>query len=186
MIIDNKNEDLADPVNVAKAYSDTAKLAAFTSCDIIATIGLKADICSVHSEIVKHLRSTLKGDPHDQETILISQGKTLDLLFNNLLSKSLKSRCIEEMKGYMDMAFKAQNQARKTIVSLQSIQNPQHQTFIKQQNLAVNQQINNDSPIKKKFKSKNELLTIGENYAELDIRRAKKTIGTNQAMESMV
>ena len=192
MTINNQNDTSEEDkikatnrINSAKVYSDTAKLAALTSHDIIKSSSVESDVSTLHDEITAYLRMTLSNDPHDQEAILIAQSKTLDLLFNNMVSRAVSCKYIEQMTAYMDMGLKAQNQCRKAIIALQNLKHPQSSTFIKQQNLAFNQQVNNNEITEKKIKSQNELLSIGENYAQLVIKGSEETIGINQTVEAV-
>jgi hypothetical protein len=181
---EQKNTEI-NPIKLAKHYSDTSTLATLSANSIISTLGSNVDTCTLHKEIKRQIRSTLKSNSHKQETILIAQVKTLDLLFNNMVSKAVSSQHLNQMMAYMDIAIKAQNQCRKTICALHSIKHPQQQTVIKQQNNAINQQVNNGEAIEKKIKSENELLSIEENHAALDIKRTSETVRNNQEMETV-
>jgi hypothetical protein len=184
--VDNNKQKIPDHASdLAVGYLDAQTLSAITSHDIMQNAGLKANVYALHTETVKHVKKTLKGDTSDQETMLITQAKTLDLLFNNMVSKAVSSQYLNQMVAYMNIAIKAQNQCRKTICALHSIKHPQQQTVIKQQNNAVNQQVNNGEVIEKKIKSENELLSIEENHAALDIRRTSKAVSNNQEMETV-
>lgn len=178
--LEENKETAANLVNTAKLYSDTSKLAALTSHAIIRSEDVQADISTLHNEITAYLRTTLSGDPHDQEAILIAQSKTLDLLFNSLMGKGVASRSLEQMTVYMDAALKVQNQCRKTVVALQALKHPHPQTYIRQQNLALNQQINNSEIGGKEIKSKNKLLSDGENHATLESRGSSTSVKIDQ------
>lgn len=114
-------------------------------------------------------------DSHNQEKILAAQVKTLDLLFNNLITRGIATKNSEQMKSFIELGFKAQNQLRKTALALHSIQNPQSQTVIKQQNLAYNQQINND-PRCIKINSQNELLSGDTVNEKMDARSTTTSV----------
>lgn len=189
-IVDTTNNDSQEihdtAVGMSIAYSDPQKLATLTAGDIIKNTGLNSDVRTLHAEIKKHVEKTLKGDSSDQEISLITQCRTLDLLFNNMVSRAVGSKNIGQMTAYMDMAIKVQNAGRKTICTLQSIKHPQQNTFIGQQNLAFNQQVNNgDQLLEQKINPKNELLKNEVNYASLESRGAAKAIRHDQAMGTL-
>ena len=76
---------------------------------------------------------------------------------------------------YFDIAMKAQKQCRQTLSALVDIKHPRRATFVKQQNNAINQQINNGSdPENFQEKPANELLTEVQ-YEIVDTRRTLKT-----------
>ena len=89
----------------------------------------------------------------------------------------------------MRLAFKAQNQCRATLETLAEIKNPKPTAFIKQQNIGVNQQVNNDAAPLAHGKIKNqpnELLTEGLHHGTtLDSGRAGAAIGANQELEAV-
>lgn len=180
-----KSEAKVNPVSTAKLYSDTSKLAALTSHAIIRSEDVQADISTLHNEITAYLRMTLSGDPHDQEAILIAQSKTLDLLFNSLMGKAVTGRSLEQMTVYMDAALKVQNQCRKTVVALQNLKHPAPQTYIRQQNLALNQQINNGEIGGEEIKFQNELLSTEGNHAALESRGTSTTVKIDPRVVSL-
>jgi hypothetical protein len=87
---------------------------------------------SYHSDELKKL-----------ESILLMQTKALDALFYDALRKFNDANMINQVQIFADIAFKSQSECRKTIRALSELKNPKRTTFIKQQNNAVNQQVNN-------------------------------------------
>lgn len=88
---------------------------------------------------------------------------------------------------YMRIALKAQSQCRTTYEALAEIKNPRHMAFIKQQNIGVNQQENNDAAPRaheKFINSSNELLEA-PNGKRVDTRAAGATIGTDKELEAV-
>jgi hypothetical protein len=88
---------------------------------------------------------------------------------------------------FADIAFKAQNQSRKTLLALSAIKHPQQQTVVKQQNVAFNQQVNNDTTHgRHKINPENELLELEKNYGKrLDASTPSKAIKTYTQMETV-
>ena len=86
-------------------------------------------------------------------------------------------------------------------MALADLKNPKRTTFIKQQNNAVNQQVNNEvspSPLplevseqkisdKRNLEKKetNELMEELSDVKRMDARKAAKAVGSNQAVEAV-
>ena len=92
----------------------------------------------------------------------------------------------------MRLALKAQSQSRATLEALAEIKNPRSVAFVKQANIATNQQVNNGDNItlragartRENEKPQNKLLTE-TSYETLDARRTRTTSGVNSPMEAM-
>lgn len=82
-------------------------------------------------------------DTKEIEQMLYTHAKTMDYVFYDALEKLSKCNMINQIETYANIAFRAQNQSRKTLLALADLKNPHRATFIKQQNNAINQQINN-------------------------------------------
>ena len=90
----------------------------------------------------------------------MTQAHTLDCLFHKMTSKAARADYIPNIQIYFEIAMKAQKQCRQTLSALVDIKHPRRATFVKQQNNAINQQINNDSDFENfQEKPANELLT---------------------------
>lgn len=129
------------------------------------------------------------GNTEELGQMLMTQAKTLDYFFHETLQKLPNCMLIDHIRYYTDMALRAQNQSRKTILALAELKNPRRTMFIKQQNNAVNQQVNNVvNPELTNFenpkKVTNELLSE-TNHEALDFRGTPETIGINSTMEAM-
>jgi hypothetical protein len=93
----------------------------------------------------------------------------------------------ETAERYMKLALRAQGQCRATLETLALIKNPQ--PYVRQQNVAVNQQVNNGAQpprAEENPKSTNELLTDrrGE-YETLDAGGTAATGGTDKELEAV-
>lgn len=88
------------------------------------------------------------GDMREVETMLAVQATTLNAIFNNLAARSSLSigEDIGIVETHMRMALRAQNQCRATLETLAVVKNPRATTFVRQQNNAHQQQVNNDAP----------------------------------------
>ena len=126
------------------AYTDSIKMTALTIGTIISPDGSsRPDIKTTYEQIDNQLCNTLNGNTDIHEVMLYSQAKTLDLLFNEMINRAVRQGHIDNTKAYFDMAFRAQNQCRKTLLAINAINHPNQQTVVKQQNVAFNQQVNN-------------------------------------------
>jgi len=107
--------------------------------------GIDLDIFASITTLSKQIQEVKSGDLSCAEMTLAAQGNTLDLIFNGLVCKAANSQLISHFETYMRLALKAQSQCRTTYESLAEIKNPRPMAFIKQQNIGVNQQVNNDA-----------------------------------------
>lgn len=134
-------------------------------------------------EAIKSINKQIVENDHLQavEEILINQAHTLENLFHHCIEKVTGSKYINQLQVYMTMALKAQDQCRKTLVSLAQIKNPRQTSFIKQQNNAINQQVNLE---KIQDHKTNELLEV-KPYDTMDTRTPITAISTHPSMETL-
>lgn len=87
------------------------------------------------------------GDLSGLEATLTAQAVLLNGIFNEMARRAALNMAehLNAMDVYMRLALKAQSQCRTTVESLAEIKNPRPVAFVRQQNVAVNQQVNNDS-----------------------------------------
>lgn len=85
------------------------------------------------------------GDMSDVEATLIAQAVTLDTVFNELARRAAANMGahMTATETYLRLAFKAQAQCRSTLETLAEVKNPRQATFVHQQNIASQQQVNN-------------------------------------------
>jgi hypothetical protein len=118
----------------------------FKALNTIATISKitdKLDIVCLAAALTKNSERVVKGDTQFIESMLITQAQTLDAIFNNMAMRSYNSEYLKPMDHKMRLALKAQSQCRATLETLANIKNPPHLAFVKQQNVAYQQQVNN-------------------------------------------
>jgi hypothetical protein len=75
------------------------------------------------------------------EEMLLVQAHALDVIANNLFRKAGNADVLVKFDSYMKFGLRAQSQCRATMETLASIKNPK--AYLKQTNIAHNQQINN-------------------------------------------
>ncbi len=136
-------------------------------------------------ETMKTVSNKVKnGNLSNLEEMLVCQTYSLQHLFMRMACKISSTKNPDHIELFARFALKAQNQCRSTVATLSEMKNPKRATFIKQQNTAVNQQINQSENSKNSNIPANELLekTHGE---RLDTKETKETIGTNQDLETV-
>lgn len=139
-------------------------------------------------EVLKgQVQSVNAGNLSGAEATLTTQAVALDAVFNNLAKRAIHTEHMENLDRYLRLALKAQNQCRATLETLAYIKNPPT-AFIRQQNVAVNQQVNNrhpSNPMRAEVsKSGNELLIEGS-HAALDNKRASTTGEVDSHLETV-
>jgi len=135
------------------------------------------------------------GDLSDAESMLFAQANTMDALFHHLSLHAM--HCMEnggtlkEIEMLYRLSFKAQSQSQMTIRSLGELKNPKSVAFVKQANIAENQQINNgqiknaeNSRARKKENTPSKLITETE-HETLDFGRTTATVNADSAMATV-
>jgi hypothetical protein len=126
-------------------------------------------------ELSDQAKTVSDGDLNRAEAMLTVQAHTLDAIFNNLARRAINAEFMPHLEAYLRLALKAQSQCRATLETLNTIKNPPQLAWIKQQNVAVNQQVNNGmadpSRARKSEISANELLEVLP-HERLDTRTA--------------
>ena len=131
------------------------------------------------------------GDLGRPEEILSAQAGTLDMLFNILADKALRNIATgyqDAGESYLRMAMKAQSQCRTTIEAIGELKYPKSPTFIRQQNIAAQQQVNNGAPPaahEKDITPTNELLEGSAHGQRMDTGAASKAIGHDPQLATL-
>lgn len=87
------------------------------------------------------------GDMSELEDTLTAQATALNAIFNELARRAALNmgEHLNATETYLRLAFKAQAQCRATVETLAEVKYPKAATFVKQQNVAYQQQVNNDN-----------------------------------------
>ncbi|HAT7072034.1 TPA: hypothetical protein JAN90_04490 [Legionella pneumophila] len=147
------------------------------------------DVPTVMQGLIDGAQKITEGNTKEIEQMLFTHVKTLDYVFYDALSQLTDCQMINQIEVYANIAFRAQNQSRKALLALAELKNPRRATFIKQQNNAINQQINSSSQEQvKNFKNSNkfanELLKEADRET-LDCRGTPETGSINPKMETL-
>ncbi|WP_241673225.1 hypothetical protein [Lacisediminimonas profundi] len=134
------------------------------------------------------------GDLSRPEEILSCHAIVLDNMFHSLARRAAANmgKYPPAADMYMRMALKAQSQCRTTVEALGDLKHPKSATFIRQANIASQQQVNNGSePMpsppraeEKDVTSTNELL-MESRSATLDSGGAGATSGVDTGLEAV-
>jgi len=147
------------------------------------------DVNAAADELRELVAEVQAGSMKRPEAMLVAQAHALDALFSSLAMRSnANSRAgnLDASDRFLRLALKAQAQAVRTIEALGELKNPRPVTFVKQANVAHNQQVNNH-PSQAGEKQKSAEQTISEGSYELlpDARASRLTIPTNQEVEAL-
>ena len=135
------------------------------------------------------------GDLSEVEATLASQAVALDAIFNGLAKRAAQNmgQHMGACETYLRLALKAQSQCRATLETLAEIKYPKAATFVRQQNVAYQQQVNNgianDSATSththgKTLNQSNELLEV-QHGERLDSRATGTAGGNDSRMEAV-
>lgn len=85
------------------------------------------------------------GDLSEVEATLAAQAVALDSIFNGLAKRAAQNmgQYMGATETYLRLALKAQAQCRATLETLAEVKYPKAPTFVRQQNVAYQQQVNN-------------------------------------------
>ena len=148
-------------------------------------------------EVMRDKANLIKaGDLSELEATLTAQAATLDAIFNELARRAAMNmgQYLGPTEVYLRLALKAQGQCRSTLETLAEVKYPKAAaTFIRQANIAGQQQVNNgelrnkphDAPAQEKnINSTNELLTEGASET-LDAAGARAPSGADSELEAV-
>ncbi|MDA8093793.1 MAG: hypothetical protein M0T84_07750 [Betaproteobacteria bacterium] len=83
------------------------------------------------------------GDLRPIDTMLFMQAKALETLFTVLLHRGMAQDSLPQYQAHLALALKAQAQCRATLQTIVEAKNPRAVAFVKQANIAQQQQVNN-------------------------------------------
>ncbi len=105
------------------------------------------DLDKVTAELTDIGGAIGRGDLSHVERLLTSQAQALNAIFVNLAERAQKQGpYLDPMQTLLGLALRAQNQCRATLETLANVKFPKSATFIRQANIAEQQQVNNGPP----------------------------------------
>lgn len=191
----------------ARAALRPSALAAVTVQSFCKNVFGEGDVGALMRGIREQCEAVKNGDMTRVEDMLVAQAHSLDAIFASMAQRAALNagQHIGAADTYLRLAFKAQSQSRATLETLAAIKNPQQTAFIRQQNIAHTQQVNNASakcePASARVRARvgdsenppNKLLA-GNHRSEgithdaqkgLDARTTQSAVGTHPAMATV-
>lgn len=145
--------------------------------------GDKFDSEIAFDRLTRSVDRVLNNDTTEIEAMLITQAKSLEYVFYDALTK-LPNSSIENADVFASIAFKAQAGCRKTLMALSELKHPRRITnIIKQQNNALNQQVNNSVTSEDHSIENNKKIANGLN-AKVSYEAKKMDFGTTATTSS--
>lgn len=150
--------------------------------------GSGPEIEALIAELSRQVEAVGGGDLTRAEGMLIAQAHSLDAIFGSLARRATAQEYLPQFEAHLRLAFKAQSQCRATLETLALIKNPAPVAFVRQQNVAVNQQVNNGPPagVARAEASpihSNELLEAQRD--RLDTGATEEAIGADSYLEAL-
>lgn len=134
------------------------------------------------------------GNLDKLEGMLTGQAEALNAMFNNFAKRAIHADVMPKLETYFRLALKAQAQCRATVEAIAEIKFPKSAMFIRQANIAHQQQVNNERTNsrsstcthahEKNITSANELLKE-PTYEALDARGTRTASGINPMLEAV-
>lgn len=143
-------------------------------------------LMEVYEELNDCIDMVWDGDLKKCEAMLLSQAVALQSIFTNLSRRAANQDYLKQMDTYLRLGFKAQAQAVRTIEALVEMKNPRSVAFVKQANIANNQQVNNGQTLQAE-NFENQQSKLSEATYELleNTRTQSIASGVNPALETV-
>jgi hypothetical protein len=149
--------------------------------------------------MLEKVERTLAGNLNEVETTLTVQAVTLDAIFNELARRASfnMGEHLNATEIYLRLALKAQGQCRATLETLAEVKYPKAPTFVRQQNVAYQQQVNNgdagnrhnatstSAPAHGKTLNQSNELLEAQHGERLDSRTAETSGGNDSQLEAV-
>ena len=192
-------DDLSRDEKLIKLFSLKSTWPSNNAADSIAALNSKVRLSESGAagmdskEIEKSLgilnENLRNGSMHHVESMLLDQAHMLQAMSTYFIRRLSNAEYLPQVETYSRIALKAQNQCRQTLATLGELKNPKRATFIKQQNNAVNQQINQGDlkqteNSKKPDNSANKLLKEVPSE-RLDFGAPQEAVRGNQEVEAV-
>lgn len=148
------------------------------------------DLMDVAVQMREHATAVNGGDLSQAEAMLINQAQALQAMFVNLAERAKGQTGLAQIQTLLGLALKAQSQCRATLQTLVDVKYPKQATFIKQANIANQQQVNNGTPPavepsrEEKTIQSNELLEA-QHGERMDTGKTGTTSGADSQLETV-
>lgn len=170
---------------------------AFPATAVIkAYVGSAADTAAVHAELKEKAQELHLGDIRQIECMLLHQAIALQSMFMDLASRAKAQDSLSAIQTLTQLALRAQSGSRSALQVLAEMKAPRPVAFVRQTNVAHNQQVNNgvvpppaQHPRAQELEpTPNELLVEedpSDGLKKLDTRAAPETSGVDTRMAAM-
>lgn len=146
----------------------------------------QGSLSDVGDELSESIESMLEGDMKKCEGMLLAQAVALQLIFTSLSRRAIAQENLKPMDAFLRLGLKAQAQAVRTIEVLAEMKNPRSVAFVKQANIANNQQVNNGQLSRTgNFENQQSKLSEATNELFPDTRTQSIASGVDPALETV-
>lgn len=135
-----QTEDRAMAEAALSPELQNASTAADYSLGLFSDIRLQDCIETMQADI----KAVNGGNLDKLEGMLTAQAGALNVMFNTFAKRAIHADVMPRLETYFRLALKAQAQCRATVEAIAEIKYPKSATFIRQANIAQQQQVNND------------------------------------------
>jgi len=130
------------PADTEKSNSLTGS--AFPATAVVnAYLSTSVNLAAVMEALQQQAAAVQSGDMSAIEGMLVNQAVALQSMFVDLALQAKKQTSLSGTQTLTQLALKAQSGCRATLQTLADVKNPRQLSFVKQTNLAHNQQVNN-------------------------------------------
>jgi hypothetical protein len=127
----------------AEAVLNPTAANAMAALDYSKTFGSNLSLQEVLNVMNDNAKQVKEGKLDYLESMLTSQATVLNSIFTDFARRAVVAPNVPQLEVYLRMAFKAQSQCRTTIEAIGELKYPKQATFIRQANIANQQQVNN-------------------------------------------
>jgi hypothetical protein len=131
----------------------------------------------VYEELADSINRVWDGDMKKCEGMLLAQASALQSIFTCLTRRAINQEGLAQFDTHLRLGLKAQAQAVRTIEALAEMKNPRSVAFVKQTNIANNQQVNNGQVSRTGEDENEQSKQAGETYELLPDTRASQVDG---------
>lgn len=147
------------------------------------------DVTAMHTRLAQTAQAASAGDLAALERMLSAQAQTLNAMFCELSRRAALNmgEHLDATDTYIRLALKAQGQCRATVETLGELKNPRSIAFVKQANIAQQQQVNNNAAQAEKI-TKPAIELLGNEPHErqwMDTRTPSTAARGNPAVETV-
>ena len=178
---------------IAEYAFDPTTANASTALDFSADLLPSLSLQECTTVMKQDAQAVIDGSLVKLESMLNGQAVALNAMFNNFAKRAMHADVMPKLEAYFRLALKAQSQCRSTVEALAEIKYPKSATFIKQANIAGQQQVNNSTDgqgsgitrhaREKNITPKNELSEVQR--ANLDKRATGTASRSNPPVETV-